>query len=85
MASGGQVLMAGMNMSVDAQAKLTGQGNSTGAKQARELVEFVQENGPPSFPAEPGVVTIVAGDLNMRPSHQEYVEMASVRGSALDI
>ena len=77
MASGGMVLLAGMNMSVEAQEKLTGQGNGTGAQQGRELLEFVQAQGVPTIPAEPGVVTIVAGDLNMRPAHQEYTELAA--------
>lgn len=46
-------------------------------QQAQELIAFVKEHANPSTPPERGVVTIVAGDLNMRPFHPEYKRVAA--------
>ena len=77
MASGGMVVLAGLHLPPAVQDALTGQGNGTGVQQAHELTAFVKEHANPSVPPEPGVVTIVAGDLNMRPFHPEYAVVAA--------
>ena len=76
-----EVLFKGLNMS-EAGAKMAVDRNSTGKDQMKEYLAFMRLQLAAHFNAAKKHLVVVAGDLNCKPTHDEYTWFADAVGAA---
>ena len=76
-----EVLFKGLNLS-EAGAKMAVDRNSTGKDQMKEYLAFMRLQLAAHFNAAKKHLVVVAGDLNCKPTHDEYTWFADAVGAA---